>query len=214
MKYLPVCINIKEKPCLVVGGGRVAARKVNTLLKAGARVTVIAGNFRKSGKKIRCIRRNYRRGDAKGYFLVIAATSDPAVNRAIYTECKKRKILVNTVDVPERCDFIFPSIVQRRDLLIAVSTSGSSPALSREIKKQIGVIYGPGYGKFLGLVAKYRNLVKKYVSVPGQRKRLINAMLGPQVLKQAANGNYSRAESLIRSTLKKSSKKFAEKLKN
>ena len=140
MNYYPAFLNLQEKKAVVVGGGKVAERKVLTLLKAGADVTVVSplltSRLRKlkEAKRIRHISRTYRFGDLKDSFLVIAATDSPAVNTKV---AEGAPALLNVVDVPFECNFIAPSIVKRGPLVFAISTSGTSPAFAKAVRKEI-----------------------------------------------------------------------------
>ncbi|MFH1761716.1 MAG: bifunctional precorrin-2 dehydrogenase/sirohydrochlorin ferrochelatase [bacterium] len=170
LKYLPIFLDIKQRPCLIIGGGTVARRKISVLLKAGADVTVVAANYKTPQKNVHWIKRNYKKGDEKGFFLVVAATSDKNTSKLVFRECKKRKILINTADNPDLCGFIFPSIVQRGDLVIAVSTSGCCPAFAKKIKKEIELKYGREYADFIKLLGKIRSEVIQKISVQTRRK--------------------------------------------
>src|SRR3990172_11961296 len=137
MKYYPVNLNIKNKMCIVIGGGKVAERKILSLLDCKADVTVISPKVTRfiqklsDESKISILKRYFRKEDLKEAFLVIAATNSSRINRKIIQEANKRKILINVVDSPELCDFIMPSLIRRGDLLITISTGGKAPALSK-----------------------------------------------------------------------------------
>ena len=140
MRYYPVFLDIRGKRCAVVGGGKVAQRKVMGLLCAGAQVCVISPalaprlkNLADKGK-IEHISRAYRKGDLKGAAIVISASGSKAANAAVFKEAARRAIPVNTVDDLAVCSFIVPSIVDRGDLLIAISTSGNAPVLSKRLR--------------------------------------------------------------------------------
>ncbi|MBD3374419.1 bifunctional precorrin-2 dehydrogenase/sirohydrochlorin ferrochelatase [candidate division KSB1 bacterium] len=139
----PVYIKLEHQPCLVVGGGRVAERKVERLLKSGAEVTVVSPDLTPElekwamEKKITWIARPFQTDDAKTAFLTIAATDDETINRLVESKVRAMKRLINVVDVPDQCNFYVPSIVERGDLMIAISTNGKSPALARYLKEKI-----------------------------------------------------------------------------
>jgi precorrin-2 dehydrogenase/sirohydrochlorin ferrochelatase len=139
----PVYIKLEHQPCLVVGGGRVAERKVERLLKSGAEVTVVSPDLTPQlekwamEKKITWIARPFQTDDAKTAFLTIAATDDETINRLVESKVRAMKRLINVVDVPDQCNFYVPSIVERGDLMIAISTNGKSPALARYLKEKI-----------------------------------------------------------------------------
>ncbi|NWF97903.1 MAG: bifunctional precorrin-2 dehydrogenase/sirohydrochlorin ferrochelatase [Nitrospirae bacterium] len=164
--YYPAFINLKNKKTVVVGGGDIAERKVLSLLKAEADVTVISPVITKrlekkaSDGKIIHISRKYRKGDIKNYFLVIAATDDREVNERI---AKEAKCLVNVVDTPQLCNFIVPSIVKRGHLIIAISTGGISPAMSRTIRKEIEAHYKKEFQQFLKSLKLIRGKAFKHI---------------------------------------------------
>jgi len=143
MDYLPIFLNIREQRCLVVGGGEVAARKAAMLMRAGARVHVVApvidaallarleegGGSSRSGL--------YESADLGGVTLVIAATDDDAVNRRVHDDARARQLPVNVVDSPALCNFVFPSIIDRSPLVVAVSSAGKSPVLARLLRARL-----------------------------------------------------------------------------
>lgn len=148
MALYTVNINLESEPCLVIGGGQIAERKIEKLLESGAKVTVISPDLTDGlikmymDNKIVWNKREYKQGDITGYMLVIASTDDYAVNEAVYFEARKNNILVNCVDKPAYCNFYVPSIIQRGDLQIAISTSGSAPFLSKSIRQLFeGLLY-------------------------------------------------------------------------
>ncbi len=141
--YYPVMLNIQGKKCLVVGGGNVALRKAQTLLGHGAIVEIVSPTFCLELKQlvkdgaVRAIDRAYKNEDLNDALLVVAATDDTTVNERMATEARKRGILVNVVDKPDVSDFIVPSYFRHGDIIVAVSTSGRSPALARKIRGEI-----------------------------------------------------------------------------
>jgi len=134
--YYPLMLKVKGEACLVVGGGAIALQKARALRRAGADVTVVSPRFTPAWARLRVrrLRRRFRAGDVAGCVLVIAATDDPGVNRAVAAACRKRSIPVNVVDVPELCSFIVPSILRRGPVVIAVSTGGQSPSLAKALR--------------------------------------------------------------------------------
>jgi precorrin-2 dehydrogenase/sirohydrochlorin ferrochelatase len=152
MGYIPIFLDVRGRRCVVVGGGEVAARKVESLLAAGARVTVVSPNLTAPAlaaaverEMVEHIARAYRRGDIAGCALAYAATDDRDLHRALADEARELGIPLNVVDVPELCSFIAPAVVKRGALQIAISTGGAAPAfaarLRRELEKQFGIEY-------------------------------------------------------------------------
>lgn len=164
-EYYPLFLKVKDKLCLVIGGGKVAERKVLSLLKAGAKVKVISPELTPKLKElfekgeILWEKRFYERGDLKGAFLVIAATNDPFVQKEVFREAEEENIPCNVVDKPEYCTFIVPSTVKRGDLVIAISTSGASPALARRLRENLEEIFGKEYEIYLKLMKKIREKI-------------------------------------------------------
>lgn len=143
MKYYPVNLNIKGRLCVVIGGGRVAERKVKNLLRCGGRVRVVSPDLTDllskwvSQRKMDYTRSEYRASHLKGAFLVYAATSDRKVNAGIARDAAKRRLLVNVADSATESTFILPAVVRKREISIAVSTNGLSPAKSVRIRDRI-----------------------------------------------------------------------------
>jgi len=164
--YFPAFLNLREKKCIVIGGGEVALRKVKMLLGCGADVSVISPNIHPDldrlvkKKALRRISREYQPGDLEGAVIVIAATDVKGVNDRVTQEAKRSGALVNVVDDPEPSDFIIPSFFRRKDLTIAVSTAGKSPALARKIRTRLEQIFGEEYAILLSLIEEVRSELK------------------------------------------------------
>jgi len=174
MKYYPLYMNLKGRKCLVVGAGAVAARKVRSLLECGALVTVVGEDpvpalVRLEGERLTIRPRKFRRGDMGKYALVVGATDDSVVNRAVSRESRRRGIPVNIVDVPEESTFIVPAVHRRGDLAIAVSTGGRSPAAAKVIREDLEARYGAEYAAMIALLGNHREEMMK--AVPGHRRR-------------------------------------------
>ncbi len=153
---------MEARRCVVIGGGVVAARKVAGLLAARAAVTVISPQLvseleqRVAAGEVQVVRRPYQPGDLEGAALVIAATADPAVNRAVWEEASRRGCLINVVDDPAHSNFIVPAVVRRGEITVAVSTGGASPALARRLRERLAATIGPEYGILADLLAELR----------------------------------------------------------
>lgn len=159
MQY-PVNLVLDGRQCLVVGGGKIALRKVEGLLSCGARVRVVAPRITPELKLLTEVmfdERPWRPDDLGGVWLVIAATDDPAVNRAVYQAGERAGIWVNGADDPANCSFTLPSVVRRGDLQIAVSTGGRSPALASWLRRRIEGEIGPEYAVLLEILATERD---------------------------------------------------------
>jgi precorrin-2 dehydrogenase/sirohydrochlorin ferrochelatase len=180
--YYPVFLDLKGKQCVVIGGGKVAERKVLRLIRAGARVKVISPelteslNAGRSKKVFRHVAREFRQGDLKGAFLVIAATSNELINRKISEEAP---FLVSIADAPEKGNFVSPAFLQKGPLAIAVSTGGASPAMASAIKKELDVLYSKEFVAYLLFLDNLRREIKK--KIPDQQTREC-------ILREAASG--------------------------
>ncbi len=162
--YYPVFLDIAGKKCVVVGGGEVALRKVNTLLDNGANVEVISPELcpeLAAKGQINVTKRAYQPGDLTGAFLAIVATDNRETNHQIAREGRSRGVLVNVVDDAEYSDFILPSLVQRGDIAIAISTAGKSPALARKLRTRLEKEYGEEYAVLVRVIDEIRSEIKQ-----------------------------------------------------
>lgn len=179
MAYYPVMVDLNGRRCVVVGGGEVAERKVETLLCFGAHVHVVSPVLTPtleawaSEGQVTVERRHYQDGDLEGAALAIGATDDREVQERVASEAKQLGILVNIVDDPELCTFIAPSIVKRGDLVIAISTGGASPALARQIRQELELAYGQEYAEVLEALQKLRERAKRDLTDPGARQAFL-----------------------------------------
>lgn len=186
--YYPIYLDLRGKRCIIVGGGRVAERKCLSLMKNGADVTIISPyitkrleDYKRKGK-ITHLSRSYRKGDIRSAFLVIAATDSQEINKKIYSEAIAKNILLNVVDNPELCNFIVPSVFERGDLKIAISTGGSSPALAKRIRKELEVLYNQELSKYLNFLKKIRGQIKDNVKTRKKREGILNYLSSPEIL--------------------------------
>lgn len=136
MRY-PLFLDLTGQPVVIIGAGKVAARKIRSLLAAGARVTVISPKSYRLPKNVRWLKRRYRPGDLAGARLVIAATNDLEVNRQVCAEAKRRRQLVNCVTPPLAGNFFVPAVARRAGIAIAISTDGRSPALAKRLRQEL-----------------------------------------------------------------------------
>ncbi len=165
---------------IVIGGGSVAARKVEGLISAGAQVKIISPALtpelqrRAEAGEVTVLPRPYQDGDLEGAYLVIAATNNAAVNEAVWQEAQRRGCLVNVVDDPQHSNFILPAVVQRGEMSIAISTGGNSPALARRLRERIEKLIGPEYGVLAELMGELRP--ELIASFPEGKERLQAAL--------------------------------------
>jgi precorrin-2 dehydrogenase/sirohydrochlorin ferrochelatase len=177
MGYIPIFIDVTGRECVVVGGGEVAARKVESILEAGALVTVVSPSLSPPMKAIVASRsvthlaRNYERGDIRGCALVYAATDDPKLHRELAAEARALGIPVNVVDVPELCTFIAPAVVKRGELQIAISTGGASPAFAARLRRNLEDQFGDEYARTLEVLRAARRRLHAEEIDPAVRMR-------------------------------------------
>ena len=184
--YYPAFLNLKGKKVVVIGGGKVAERKILALFKTSADITVVSPEITKKIKKekvkgrIKHICRQYRKGDLRKAFLVIAATDFPDVNEHV---SKDAPCLVNVVDTPRLCNFIVPSVIKRDPLTIAVSTSGISPALSRSIRGELEKMYGSEFSKYVKSLIHIRAKAKELIRNKKERNEFLKAIASEKTIR-------------------------------
>jgi len=187
MSLFPIFLKLTARPCIVIGAGNLAESKIESLQAANASVTVIAPAAKASiaemaaSGEIAWHQRPYAEGDLAGNFLVVAATDDPAVNRAVFAEAEAANILINAVDDPPFCDFYFPSVVRRGDLQIAISTAGASPALAQRLRKEINAILPLDTGDWLTELGNLRREVLQLEPLNDARKQLLHQLASREV---------------------------------
>jgi precorrin-2 dehydrogenase/sirohydrochlorin ferrochelatase len=198
-----VYLNLEGRKCVVVGGGEVARRKVETLLAAGAKVCLISpeitpgiGELVKAGK-VTHVSREYRTGDLEGAFLVIGATDIEDINREVAEDAEKTGILINIVDVPQLCNFIVPSKVERGDLVISISTGGKSPALAKKIRKQLEGLYGNEYAEYVELLGKCREQILQQIPDIKKRRRIFQALVDSDLIELIKEGNKDKIRQMV-----------------
>ncbi|MBE3565894.1 MAG: bifunctional precorrin-2 dehydrogenase/sirohydrochlorin ferrochelatase [Thermogemmatispora sp.] len=166
--YYPIMLDVRGRRVVVIGGDRIAAEKVQAFAACGAQVCVIAPEWcaeleqvaQEVGGQLEMRRRPYQSGDLEGAFVVIATTREPELVEAVWSEAQQRGQLLNIVDLPERCNFITPSILRRDPLTVAVSTEGVSPGLAKLIRQELEQHFSLAYGAFLRLAAEARALLR------------------------------------------------------
>ena len=187
MSLFPMFLKLTARPCVVVGAGRIAESKIESLLQAEAHVTVIAPEALPRVQEwaangdITWMEREYRAGDLAGAFLCVAATATPEVNRAVYVEANAANIICNAVDDPPFCDFYFPSIVRRGELQIAISTAGESPALAQRLRKELNAQLPLDLGEWLMELGRLRREVTAVEPIGEPRKLLLHELAQREV---------------------------------
>jgi precorrin-2 dehydrogenase/sirohydrochlorin ferrochelatase len=203
MRYFPVCLNINEKSCVVVGGGSVAARKAKSLLACGAKVTVISPVLTDvlqslyERRRIAWLSREYQKVDIADAFLVIAATDDPQVQEQVFCEAEENNILVNVADVPEKCNFILPATVRRGDFTLSVSTGGKSPALARKIRQQLDGQFGMEYATVINLLGELRAIILAKGLTHPENKLIFEKLLDDKIVEWVRKRSWGEIEDHI-----------------
>ena len=232
MEYYPIYLDLKNRPCLVVGGGTIALRKAEGLLLCGAKVHVVSPMIVSELRELESLDavnafrkrvepaldpatdpthpvtfevRKYQPGDTKGYTLVIAATDDRPVNARVFEEARELGIPVNVVDDPPLCGFILPSIIRRGPVTIAFSTSGRSPALARRLREYLERAIGPEYGELADLMGELRPLMKQRIPTEEARNEVMDEMLSRGVLKLLRQGKREEAREVAEACICSSS---------
>jgi precorrin-2 dehydrogenase/sirohydrochlorin ferrochelatase len=201
MRYYPVFLDIRGKRCLVVGGGEVATRKMETLLRGGARVEVLtktlSGFIREKvlSGEVAHAGQEYSKETLKGMTLVFVATDDGDLNQRVARDARELGISVNVADKPEFCDFILPALITRGDLMIAISTSGKSPALAKKLRQDLEAYLGAGYGPLINLLGKVRTRLLLEGRPPEENQKLLEELVYSPMLDWIRHRNLTAIES-------------------
>ena len=205
MGYYAVSLDLTGRPCLVVGGGAVAERKVAGLVEAGAHVTVVSPSLTPAllalatEAPLRWRPREYAPGDAAGFVLVMVATGDAGVNAAVAAECRERGIWVNCADDPVRCDFILPSVLRRGAVTVAVSTGGASPTMARRVREELDALLPDDVGALTDVMARVRRELRDGgVALDAERWR---QALDGELRRLVAAGHTIEAQARLRERL-------------
>jgi len=207
MDYLPIMLRLQDQKVLVVGGGQVAMRKVDMLLRSGAIVRLVAQSVDPALTKTltptrhEILQRGFQPEDIDGVRLVVAATNDETVNLQVHKESRQRCVPVNVVDNPALCDFIFPSVVDRSPVIVAVSSGGNSPVLARLLRSRLETFIPSGFGNLAELLGNYREKVKQIIPSMSQRMRFWESVMNGPVAEQMMSGKKEKAELLLDAAL-------------
>lgn len=212
MDYLPIFLKVRDSDCLVIGGGDVALRKIHLLQRTGARITVVAPKLSAAVQAlvqeggIQHIERPYEQALLENKQLAIAATNDRALNQRISEDCRARHIPVNVVDDPELCTFVTPSIVDRSPVIIAISSGGAAPVLSRLLRARLESSIPAAFGRLALLAERYRARVKQQLSEPRQRLRFWERVFGGGIAEHVLAGHEAAAEQELQASLAEASR--------
>jgi precorrin-2 dehydrogenase/sirohydrochlorin ferrochelatase len=203
MRYYPVFLDVLDKNCLVIGGGHVGTRKVMTLLECGARVTVISPvvtpeiQALTDQQKVTLKTRPYCAADLEGMFLVIGATDDENLNRKVQFDAERQQKLCNIADRPQACNFILPSVINRGDLTIAISTAGKSPAFAKKLRRDLEKKFGDEYAEMLAIMGAVRAKLLLQAHAPEAHKPLFEQMINSDLLEAITKGDRRRIDDLL-----------------
>ena len=211
MDHLPIFINVRQNPCLVIGGGDIALRKINLLIKAQAKVDCLSplfcegiNNLSQNGD-VNLIQKRFESDDIKDYAIIIASTDDSSVNALISKSAKEARIPVNVVDSPELSSFIMPSIVDRSPVIIAVSSSGRAPVLARIIRAKLETVIPSAYGVLAEIAGEYRQKVKDRFSKIKDRRAFWESIFSGVIAEKVFSGRINEAKDDIEKQLKQAS---------
>lgn len=206
MKYYPAFLNLTGKKAVVIGGGKVAERKIRSLIRAGASVTVISpvitNNINKLKDKgsLAHMRRRYRKGDLKDAFIAFACTSSAQTNTKIADDAEH---LVNVIDTPDEGNFIVPSNVKRGPLTIAISTEGASPAMSKAIRSELESLYDREFARYLKFLNTMRATALNEIKDKGKREKFLKSLGSEKILATLRNRGFDALSRNILISLKK-----------
>ncbi len=202
MKYYPIFLDISGKTCLVVGGGKVGARKAKGLANAGARVRVVSLEFDKRlsdpcANGIHKEKKAFEPDDLRGVSLVFAATDNMALNTEVRDACRRAGILCNIADGMDKGDFILPAVVDRGALQVAVSTGGTSPAVARQLRMELEERFGPEYTHMLTLMANVRKTLLDQGHDPQGHKIIFRTLAQAGLPALIAGGKIKEIDALL-----------------
>lgn len=209
MDYLPIFLNVKGKPCLVVGGGEVSLRKTSLLMQAGALVTIVSPELSpayKDTKGITHIAERFNASHLDGQLLAIAATDEEATNQEVSREAKLRGIPVNVVDNPGLCSFIMPSILDRSPIVVAFSSGGASPVLIRMLRGKLEAIIPQAYSQLALFSARFRATIKARITDPARRRIFWENVFEGQIAEKIFSGDEATAETMLHTMIEDENK--------
>ena len=207
MPYYPIFLDLNNQKALIVGGGTVAERKIQNLLRYECQIYVVSPHLTPylkqlaAEKKIHHIPHEALDKALDEVFMVIAATDDPEVNSQIASQAKERGLLTNAVDQPGDCNFIMPSIVQRGDLQIAISTAGKSPALAKRIRKEMEATFGPEYASLIELMGLLRTKLLARGNLSSENRVMFEKLVNSDLLELIKKGDVQVVKNTLKSIL-------------
>jgi siroheme synthase-like protein len=216
--YYPIYLDIEDRPVLIIGGGEVCTRKAETMLKYGAKVTVVSPTFTDEleqwsrDERMTLRRKHYDEADLDGASIVIASTDDQCINARIARDCRRRRIPVNVVDVTHLCEFIVPAIVETGSIQVAISTGGKSPALARTLKEDLKRLIGDEYVEVNDVLGTLRPGAKRVLPTDVDRKRFFDGILAAGILEMLREGRRAEAYETIARACKEAGVPLSERV--
>jgi len=210
MDYFPLFLKLTDRPCLVIGAGSIAARKIDLLSRAGASITVIANDIApvvenmQNSHHLSIKQKTFEKTDVTGFHLVVSATDNSTTNELVAKSATDSNILVNVVDNPALCSFIFPAIIDRSPVIAAVSSGGAAPVLARLLRAKIESLIPAEFGHLAHLAAKFRGQVKKQIKVPSQRRIFWENVLQGKIAELVFSGKEQEAEKQLQQLISNS----------
>jgi precorrin-2 dehydrogenase/sirohydrochlorin ferrochelatase len=217
--YYPIFLDVENRDVLIIGGGNVCARKAETMLRYGARVTIVSPEFTEEIEEwgragtVAIRRKPYEEKDLDGASIVIASTDDQRVNEQIAADCRARRIPVNVVDVTPLCEFIVPAIVESGSIQIAVSTGGKSPALARTLKEDLQRMVGAEYSEVNEALGSLRDSAKSVLPTDTDRKRFFDGIIAQGILQMLREGRRREAYETIADACRAAGVELSERIR-
>ncbi|MCF8034275.1 MAG: bifunctional precorrin-2 dehydrogenase/sirohydrochlorin ferrochelatase [Desulfarculaceae bacterium] len=203
MTFYPALLDLKDRLVLLVGGGRVASRKLASLLAAGARVRLVSPELAPETReltgdpKVELFSRGFEPADLEGAWLVVCATSDEALNRAVAAAGEQAGVFVNVVDVPPLCSFIVPAVVRRGELTVAVSTGGASPAAARRLRQRLDDEFGPEWGPYLAVLRAARARLTALGRPAAENRPVFYQLVDSELFERVAASDAAGVEAVL-----------------
>lgn len=199
----PIYLDLKDKTCLLVGGGQVAERKIENLLDYGLNMRVVSPEATRRIQEwaqqgiVNWQLRDFNEEDLSGVFIAFVATDNNNVNHSVVKACRKAGVLVNAVDDPPNCDFYVPSIIRRGSLVLAISTEGKSPYFARRLREELEITITPEYGEFVDMLGDIREEIKEKVPDISMRKEVFASLVYSEILDLLQAGEKEKARERI-----------------
>jgi siroheme synthase-like protein len=201
--YYPIFLDIENRNVVIIGGGEVCARKAETMMRYGAKVTIVSPEFTPeiekwaAGGQLEIHRKRYETNDIEDAHIIIASTDDTTVNERVAADARALRIPVNVVDVTSLCEFIVPAIIEKDGIQIAISTGGKSPAVARTLKEDLNRTVGPEYSEINNLLGSLRDSAKATLPTDIDRKRFFDGIIASGVFNLLREGRRKEAYRLI-----------------